>query len=81
MPSFCWKIRWLCRRRRVTPEVIAVVEMRDLRRLLEQGRVPSETPVSCWVCDNLLCRDCEQFLEHVRCHKHLKRRRALMLDL
>jgi hypothetical protein len=80
MQSFCWKIRWLCRRRGVKPEVIAVIEMGDFRRLLEQGRVPSEIPVSCWVCDNLLCRDSKQFLEHEGGPTHRKKRRALMLD-
>ena len=62
------------------PEVYTVVDMRDVDRLLAQGHLSSETPVFCCVCDNLLCRDSEQFLEHVRGHKHLKRRRALMLD-
>ena len=80
LQSFCWRIRWLCRRRGVKPEVYTVVEMRDFHRLLAQRHLSSKTPVSCCVCDNLLCRDSEQFLEHVRGHKHLKRRRALMLD-
>ena len=80
MQSFCWRLRWLFRRRGVKPELISVIEMADYRRLLEEGRAPSpDVPKVCWICDIVRRRD-EQFLEHLRGHKHLKRHRALFRD-
>ena len=80
MQSFCWRLRWLFRRRGVKPELISVIEMADYRRLLEEGRAPyADVPKVCWICD-IVCRHDEQFLEHLRGHKHLKRRRALFRD-
>ena len=77
---WCWyRLCWVCcgQYRQIT----AYVDLEELTRLVERGRVPSDVPVCCCICDNLLCRDAEQYFDHVRGQKHRKHRRALMLDV
>ena len=71
-------LRFCCRRRSAVQEV-SIVEQDQLKRLLEQGRLRPDVQVYCPVCE-VLCRDTQLFLEHVKGQKRRKKSYALMLN-
>jgi hypothetical protein len=73
-----WRLRFCCRRRSTVQEV-TIVELPQLKRLLEQGRLHPDVQVYCPVCE-VLCHDTQQYFEHVKGQKHRKESHALMLN-
>ena len=68
-----------CGRRRSVVREVTIIELPLFDRLLEEGRLRPDIQVYCPVCE-VLCRDTQQYFEHVKGQKHRKRSYALALN-